>query len=574
MRSENPPRRPGRPASRSLIAALAAAVVLAATSPSALAQPGGDKATAAAKDIRLELLARLDSGSGEAGAEVAVFDKLNALVLVTNGAENRIDIFPLAGGAPAGFDLSPYGAGVQSVAVSNGLAVAVVSADPVVEPGSAVFFDPAAPGAGPLAVLEVGALPDMVTFTHQGDRVLVANEGEPRCIDATGRGTTDPASATNPEGSVTVIEIVGGMPAGARTVGFAAYDGREAELRAGGVRVGTWPGATVSQDLEPEYVAVSRDGKRAYVTLQENNAVAVIDPRSGALLDVVGLGLKDHTAPGDGLDASNRDDAANIRDWPVAGMYMPDAIAAWKSGGRTWIATANEGDGREYFANATNDEDGAGICFLDESRVKDLALAPGFPVPAGIAGDLQDDANLGRLKVSKVFPSTFTGGPPPLDDTDPEDVPGLAYTSLASYGARSVSIWDEDGNLVWDSGEAIARAVLAAIGEDAWVNGPVPGTTSPPDERSDDKGAEPEGVAAGRAYGRDLLFVGLERAGGIVVFDATDPAAPTLLEWKQTEDISPEALQFVPEEDSPTGRALLVVSYEISGTTAVFELVR
>jgi hypothetical protein len=98
--------------------------------------------------------------------------------------------------------------------------------------------------------------------------------------------------------------------------------------------------------------------------------------------------------------------------------------------------------------------------------------------------------------------------------------------------------------------------------------------SAPPDSRSDDKGAEPEAVAAGKAYGRNLLFVGLERSGGVLVFDATDPAAPQLLEWKQTEDISPEGMQFVKEEDSPTGKALLVVSYEISGTTRVFEIVK
>ena len=90
-------------------------------------------------------------------------------------------------------------------------------------------------------------------------------------------------------------------------------------------------------------------------------------------------------------------------------------------------------------------------------------------------------------------------------------MPGLAYTKLASYGARSVSIWDEDGNLVWDSGDQFAEKILATIGEDAWVNGPVIGTEDPPDDRSDDKGAEPEAVASGKAYGRNLLFVGLER---------------------------------------------------------------
>ena len=540
--------------------------------PLAAAKPG--------KDIRLEPIAAFDSGSGETGAEIAVLDDKNGLVLVTNGAENRIDIFPLFGGPSSSFDMSPYGSGVQSVAVKNGLGVAVAAADPVVLPGKAVFFDPADPAAGPSSVVTVGALPDMVTFDHQGRRVLVANEGEPRCIDTAGNGVTDPSLATNPEGSISIIRLRGGQPGPATTVGFAAFNGSEASLRAKGVRVGTWPGASVAQDLEPEYITVSQDGKTAYVTLQENNALAIVDVPKGQVVDLVALGLKDHSLAENALDASDEDGpdgsgAANLRAWPVHGMHMPDAITSWKQRGKTLLATANEGDGREYFDNKDND-DGGTLCLIDEARVKDVALDAFFPLPDDIndLDTLQEDENLGRLKVSRFFPSTFTGGQPPTGDTDPADVEGLEYTSLASYGARSVSIWDAAGNRVWDSGDGIARAILETIGEDAWVNGPVQGTTAPPDSRSDDKGAEPEAVAAGKAYGRNLLFVGLERSGGVLVFDATDPAAPQLLEWKQTEDISPEGMQFVKEEDSPTGKALLVVSYEISGTTRVFEIVK
>jgi hypothetical protein len=440
-----------------------------------------------------------------------------------------------------------------------------------------VFFDPTNPG-GAATAIEVGALPDMVTFDYQGKRVFVANEGEPRCVDRNGNGVTDPTLATNPEGSVSIIEIVNGQPGPVTTVDFLAFNGSTAALQASGVRVGTWPGASVAEDLEPEYITVAKNGKTAYVSLQENNAVAIIDVASATVTDIVALGLKNHSLPGNALDASNEDDAANIRDWPVSGMYMPDAIASWKRKGATYVATANEGDGREYFNNANNDEDetGAELCFIDEARVKDMTLDGFFPLPDDIltVDELQDKENLGRLKVSVVFPSEFNGGPPPTDGTDPKDVAGLAYTSLANFGGRSVSIWDSTGNLVWDSGDQIAQKVLEQIGEDAWVNGPVIGTTSEPDSRSDDKGAEPEAVAAGKAYGRNLVFVGLERSGGIMSFDATDPSAPTLLEWKQTNDISPEGMQFIKEGDSPTGTPLLVVSYEVSGTTTVFEILK
>jgi hypothetical protein len=560
-------RHPAHRLARLLAGTLAAVAVVGA----------GPAAAKPQKDIRLQALATYDSGSGELGAEIAVFDSVNELVLVTNGAENRIDIFPFFGGSPEYFDLSSFGGGVQSVAVANGLAVAVVAADPVVLPGSAVFFDPADPGAGASAVVPVGALPDMVTFNFQGTQVLVANEGEPRCIDGDGNGVTDPTQATDPEGGITIIDIAGGAPAGVRTVGFSAFNGMTAALQAEGVRVGTWPGATVAEELEPEYIAVAKDGKTAYVTLQENNAVAIVDVRAGAVTDIVGLPLKDHSLAANSLDASNRDDAANIREWPTHGMSMPDSITSWKSKGRTYTATANEGDGREYYDNADNDDGGdAELCFIDEARVKDVPLDAGFPLPSDIAtiDELQEDENLGRLKVSRFFPSEYYGATPPTGDTDPADVPGLAYTKLASYGARSVSIWDEDGNLVWDSGDRIAETVLATIGEDAWVNGPVIGTEDPPDDRSDDKGAEPEAVAAGKAYGRNLLFVGLERAGGVITFDATDPSSPTLLEWVQTADVAPEGIQFVAEDESPTGRPLVIVSYEVTGTTTVFEVLQ
>jgi DNA-binding beta-propeller fold protein YncE len=551
--------------------------VICGTLAASLLIAAGSAAAKPDKDIRLQALATYDSSSGEGGAEIAVFDSVNELVLVTNGAENRIDIFPFFGGAPSFFDLSAFGGGVQSIAVSNGLAAAAVAADPVVLPGSVVFFDPANPGAGASAVVPVGALPDMVTFNFEGTQALVANEGEPRCIDGDGNGVTDPTQATDPEGSISIIDIAGGAPVGVTTVGFSAFNGMEAALQAEGVRVGTWPGATVAEELEPEYIAVAKDGKTAYVTLQENNALAIVDVRAAAVTDIVGLPLKDHSLATNSLDASDRDDQANIREWPTHGMSMPDSIASWKSKGKTYTATANEGDGREYYDNADNDDGGgAALCFIDEARVKDVTQDAGFPLPADIPtiDDLQEDENLGRLKMTRFFPSEFYGGTPPTDDTDPADVPGLTYTKLASYGARSVSIWDENGNLVWDSGDQFANKILATIGEDAWVNGPVIGTEGPPDNRSDDKGAEPEAVAAGKAYGRNLLFVGLERAGGVMTLDATDPTSPTLLEWVQTADIAPEGIQFVKEDESPTDNPLLIVSYEVTGTTTVFEVLK
>ena len=203
------------------------------------------------KDIRLKPLITFDSESGEGGAEIAAYDRRNKLVLVTNGEENRIDMFSLNGAPATSVDMSAFGSGVQSVAVNRrGLAVAVVAANPVTEPGNAVFFFPGNPDAGS-SVIPVGALPDMVTFTPDGRTVLVANEGEPRFADG------DCSTITNPEGTVTIIDSAGNLPGNAYTVDFTEFNGQEDALRSNGIRVGTFPGASVAQDLEPEYITVS-----------------------------------------------------------------------------------------------------------------------------------------------------------------------------------------------------------------------------------------------------------------------------------------------------------------------------
>jgi hypothetical protein len=285
---------------------------------------------------------------------------------------------------------------------------------------------------------------------------------------------------------------------------------------------------------------------------------------------------------GNEIDPSNRDnledggpnDDPKFSSWPVAGMYMPDGIDSWERRGSSYLVTANEGDGREYFDNLANDEDGAELCLTDETRVKDLTLGGDL---ASIA-DLGEDENLGRLKVSRVAPSEYDGGPPPTDDTDPADVEGLEYTALASYGGRSITIWTTSGEVVWDSGSLLGRTV-AAVDPDGWVE--QEGEDEPAwatdfyDSRSDDKGVEPESVVHGKAYGRDLLFVGLERAGGVVTFDATDPSAPEVQGWTTTAGaVSPEGLAFVSDDVSPTGRPLVLVAHEVSGTTVAYEVVK
>jgi hypothetical protein len=470
-----------------------------------------------------------DSGSGEGGSEIVAVDPATDQMFITNGTTNAVDIVsivdPQAPLLVSSVDVSAYGDGIQSVAVGGGVfAVAVKAADPTANGTVAVFTT-----AGVfLASHEVGNLPDAIAFTPDGRFIVVANEGEPVCDG----GVLD----VDPPGSVSVIDTDATSGAVA-TADFTAYDGTEDALRADGIRI-FFPGSSASQDLEPEYVAISPDGATAFVTLQENNAVAVVDIATATVSELLPLGYKDHNLAGNGLDPSNRDDAEAIANWNVLGMYMPDTISAVDIGGATYLVTANEGDSRDY------------DCYSEEERVKDFALAS----PPYAVGD-EADSNLGRLKTTSAFPSV-------IDEGDLQQV--------FAYGARSFTIWDTDGNVVFDSGDQIEQQLVGT----GFFN--LDGDET--DGRSDDKGPEPEAVATGVIDGRTFAFIGLERSGGVMMYDISDPANATFVDYLNTAeetsvgDVSPEGISFIAEEDSPTGEPLLAVSFEVSGTTRLMQV--
>jgi 2',3'-cyclic-nucleotide 2'-phosphodiesterase/3'-nucleotidase/5'-nucleotidase len=274
-------------------------------------------------------------------AEIAAFAPGVNRLFVTNANANTIDILNLSDqgilsfystidiGAIAqaeGLDLG----GINSVAVNSqgGYLAAAVEAGIKQDPGSVVFFD--LEGIYQTAV-EVGSLPDMLTFTPDGNKLLVANEGEPN-DDYT----------VDPEGSVSIIDVsdgIGDLTNKVKTATFKDFDDDQQALIDAGVRI-FGPGATVSEDVEPEYIAVSPDGTTAYVSLQENNALGILDIATGEITSIVPLGFKDHSEAGNGFDASNRDDAINIQTHPVFGMYQPDAIATYEVQGETYVVTA------------------------------------------------------------------------------------------------------------------------------------------------------------------------------------------------------------------------------------------
>lgn len=514
-------------------------------------------------------------------AEISAFDPAGKRIYVVNPRSSTLDVIdasdpaaPVRVGAVdieadcravlgAACPVLP-GAEPNSVAI-HGRHMAVAVANAVrTDDGHAVFYElDGASAPRFVAAVDVGALPDMITFTADGRYALTADEGEPSSY-----GRPD---SIDPPGSVSIIEIARlGTPRAVRTVGFERFDnpGQRAKLEREGVRI-FGPGADVSRDLEPEYIATK--GNKAYVTLQENNAVAIINIASATVEKIVGLGLKDHSLPGNALEASDQNATGpiGIRHWPVHGMYQPDAIHAVTVQGRSYLITANEGDARDYTG------------FSEEIRVNSAAYALD-PEVFPDAAALKANTALGRLNVSRA-----TGDLDGDGDFDRIDV----------FGARSVSILDQEGRRVWDSGELLERI---AEGNDLLVNpaSPTPtlfnatNTANTRKNRSDDKGVEPEAVAVGEVNGRTYAFVGLERDGGIVVLDVSEPTAPEYVAYVSNRkfprnasggflacsdtvdcgDLGPEGLTFVPAAQSPNGKPLLIVSNEVSSTTTIWEI--
>ncbi len=280
------------------------------------------------------------------------------------------------------------------------------------------------------------------------------------------------------------------------------------------------------------------------IALLPNNEIAIINDNDFGL---AGAGITDSSVLGIisfadnyGFDASNKDDEINITEHPTLGMFMPDAISSYKVDGVNYIVTANEGDARDY--------DG----YSEEERVKDLSLNSNYYPNAA---SLQESENLGRLKTT-----TATG------DYNSDGVIEQIY----SYGARSFSIFDEYGNLVFDSaddfGQKIKEEEAALFNEDEGEF----------DDRSDDKGGEPEAVAIGTIDGKTYAFIGLERQSSILMYDITDPRDVEFITYykynRATDDTAPEIIKFVSAADSPNSKNLLLVGYEVSGSLGIIQI--
>lgn len=642
----------------------------------------------------------------EGATEILAHDPASQQVYSTNGDAKKIDILdvsdPTAITLVKSIDLAPYGDQANSVDFQNGTLVAAVEADDFDATGKVVFFD--ANGNFTVSV-EAGVLPDMVTFSPDGNWVLVANEGEP-----------DDDYTADPMGSVSVIDISGGISsltqANVTTLDFTAFNANydptirnfgpvasfldtledtaaklgnfiiydeigsagwiydsfggdhfaeangfssdtitkdwlitygqnltgldsayfsfyNAKNFSGGSLdvlistdydtnsmsspvMATWDTITsnftfstggytdvfsgrysldqylegnvsvailyqgapgggnstlwqiddislqgtrpeLARNLEPEYITVAPQSDKAFVICQENNALAVVDLSGGtpSISALKGLGFKDWSTGNNKMDASNKAAAVNFKNWPVMGMYQPDAAKAFEANGNIYVATANEGDSREYDA------------FDEEARVEDLTLDPtAFPN----AANLQMEDSLGRLKITTT-----------LGDTDGDG----DFDELYAYGARSFAIWDDQGNLIWDSEDIIAQEVFKAFPNNFNSNND---DNSSLQSRSDDKGTEPEAIEIAEINNRLFAFVGLERMGGVMVFEITNPTSPQFVSYflnrdfsvnandPNAGDLAPEDIRFVSGANSPSGSPVLLVSNEVSGTMSIYSI--
>ncbi|CAM2947334.1 choice-of-anchor I family protein [Moritella viscosa] len=535
--------------------------------------------------LTVTMLARYESGQyGVSAAEILDYHAQSKSIFVVNAKSGQIDILDasiistISSATQTSVDpltlnnltkkstlnlapdlnLTRLGS-VNSVAIfGNLLAVAIERGDskgnPVQGHGFIGFYKLNNAGkATYLHAVKVGYLPDNVVFTHDGSKVIVANEGEPN-DDYT----------VDPEGSISIININNNIPAKqAMNITFNDFDihsSRHNELPKG-VKI-NGPKSSVSQDLEPEYIAVSHDNSQAFVSLQENNAIAIINLKSHRVENIVDLGSKHYGLTKNAIDASDKDGKINIQSYAgVYGLYQPDTIASYSIDGADFIVTANEGDARNY------------IGFSEEVRAGKLTLDKNHPQFNAI----QDKKQLGRLKVTTSIGDTDNDG-----DID----------KIYSYGSRSFSIWDAQGKQVFDSGNDFERITADRLSIDFNNHN----SKNKGDNRSDDKGPEPEALALGEIKGRQYAFIGLERTSGFMIYDITVPQQAYFVDYivnrnftpkfevengvitkgdpRAVGDLGPEGMTFITEDKSPNGKPLLLVANEVSGTTVVYQLKR
>ncbi|MFT5594570.1 MAG: hypothetical protein ACI8SR_002961 [Oceanicoccus sp.] len=560
--------------------------------------------------LELQLVGSYVSGNefATSSAEIVSYDKTSDRLYVVNSQDKSVDVLtfdeqgkPVKDStinlASAATDAGIAIGAANSVVAKNGfVAVAIENA---VKQNNGIIALYKSSDLSLINTFSAGALPDMVTMTDDAQYIIVANEGEP-----SGDYSNDP------EGSITLINLAAGNTdekAVVTQINFNAFNAGQArhnELL--NVRLPAPLGASVSQDLEPEYITITSNNK-AVVALQENNALAVIDIATATIESIKGLGVKNWAPVTDGgqgyeLDVTNKDDVLSYASYPqLVGYYMPDSLASYTVDGQDYVLTANEGDGREYIYESTqqtcdnaghswdgkeyqvggDDEDATQygsklddcISYTDEARGKDLNVDAAHPLMNeavyGEDGTIENKNTLGRIKVV----------------ADKKDV--AANENVYIYGARSFSIWNMSGEQVFDSGDELSKKANTTshfnTSNDNQDN----------DDRSDDKGVEPEAIEVAKIANQHVAFVGLERQGGVAAYDVTKPSDAKFLTYINNRDftadictevdgtecangvyntaagdLGPESIEYFTRDE----KHFIAVGNEVSGTTTVYQI--
>jgi hypothetical protein len=500
-------------------------------------------------EFSLTKLALYQAGSPNADggvAEIVAFNKENNKFYLVNGASNppSMDIVTLGTSGNLTKDTSVM---VKTIVETNGFVFGDLTSIDVNNAIDRIFVSVQAAGAAHngkivefdyagnlIAEYATGAQPDMIISTADGKYVLTANEGEPR------------VSGVDPQGSITILNTV------TDTVQNLLFDNPAIIDDAVHIRGASHPttGLVTSKgtkadaifDLEPEYITISADGSKAFVSLQENNAIATVDLLNSAIISVKGLGLKDHSLSQNSLDMA-RDSSIKIENAPFYGIYNPDGIANMTVGNKTYIFSANEGDATDFPGRKN---------FSSISTLKNSLTA----------GSAAANFLSGKSAYNNVEVAADWG-----NDT------------IYLYGARSFSIWDADNmSQVYDSANEFERITAERI--PAFFNSNHATTVF--DNRSARKGPEPEAIELGKIGDRTFAFIGLERIGGVMVYDVTNPAAPVFVNYTNTRvftpkdnlntETGPEGLDFIPGSVSPTGWPLLLIANEVSGNVAIMQI--
>ena len=503
---------------------------------------------------------------GEGSGEIATFHPGSKRIFATNGIKNSIDIFDISNvAAPkkvGSLSLSPYGNDVTSVAAGRDVVVAAVlvtetfsaTGAPSTPNGKLVVFDTNGKVLSSPDIL--GVLPDSVTFAPNGTTALVAIEGQPVCAKddpaTTAKEDTDYLKASDPEGGVSIVDLTNPAAPVVKFAGFKQFN--VAQMKAKGIAVSSVVN-NVAKDFEPEFITAV-DNKYAYVTIQEANAIGKLDIEAASFESVTRAFESKLSVIA--RDTSDRDSGAGPRNYAnVVGASQPDAIASFKVGSGHYFVTANEGDAREY------------TCLNDDQRGSSLKVdSRRFPNWSTLSAS----AALGRAKVN-----------PTIGDRDGDG----DIDTIHLRGSNSMTMY-RNGIALWDSGELLDQIQIKAFGV-ANINGSHSLSSDKStmnyvgQDRSDDKGSEPEGVAVGMVGNTRVAILGLERMTALAVFDITQPRSPVFQEWLQmlpakatpAKDVkhwSPEGIVFVSADKSPSGKALIITSYELSGSISIHQI--